>query len=221
MNAGGDYTGTPSLNNKSPYGFALVAVANVELLEEAFTQIHQAGGLPARDELRGYDLPVKVQAEVLKVLCEQDARIAVLMLNKTHLLATPQAALPPAAIMHHQFGLVVLERVLRQYALSNLKCDEELRGQAQKEFVTAVQRLSRVLWPDTRLKVKLLPSHTSVLVQAADVVAYNFSRFVRNALEDELQQCLLALQRQEHNIFLETREWNDEVMGRVKNDLRP
>jgi hypothetical protein len=67
----------------------------------------------------------------------------------------------------------------------------ELLGQAQKEFVTAVQRLSRTLWPDTRLKVKLLPSHTSVLVQAADVVAYNFPRFVRNHLKTSCDNACL------------------------------
>ena len=219
--AGGDWTATPSLNDKRPYGFALVAVEDVETLADAFARIRHDVGFAARAELRGHDAPPQVQAAVLQVLAAQNARISVLLLDKTPLLAEPPTHWLNATLMHQQLAMATLQRTLPHYPLANLKCDEELRGQAQKAFVTDVKRLHQSLWPGQRLKMKLLPSHTSVLVQAADIVAYNFSRFIRNALHDELHAQIQFLRTQKFNDFVKVKNWNDDVRGSLKIDLRP
>jgi hypothetical protein len=209
LHAGLDWTATPSLNEPFPYGPGLVAVEDEEKLEAAFTAIRTQFGFEG--EIKGHNSSGEVLNAVFEALIECEARVGVLLLDKSALLAQSQATLPAPALLRHQMGCALATQFIEKHALARLLCDEDIRGRGEwAAFRTEILRCNRRLRPDVKLKVAAWPSHHNVLIQAADCAAYVFSRAVRGgALDTRLRDNLRALQTREENIFMTVREWSE------------
>lgn len=209
LEAGLDWTATPSLNEPFPYGPGIVGVEDEEKLEAAFAGIGARFGFGG--EIKGHDSSGEVLEAVFEALLNCEARVGVLLLDKSALLMGQGAVLPAPAILRHQMACALGEKFIEKHALARLLCDEDIRGKHEwAAFRTEILRLHRRLRPDGKIKVAAWPSHQSALIQAADCVAYVFGRAVRGgALNTGLHDKLRALQAREENIFLSVREWGE------------
>lgn len=207
LQAGLDWTATPSLNEPFPYGPGIVGVEDGEKLETAFAGIGARFGF--QGEIKGHDSSGEVLEAVFEALLSCEARVGVLLLDKSALLMGQGAVLPAPAILRHQMACALAEKFIEKHALARLLCDEDIRGKREwGAFRTEMLRLHRRLRSDSKIKVAAWPSHQSALIQAADCVAYVFGRAVRGgALDAGLRLKLRALQAREENIFMSVREW--------------
>jgi hypothetical protein len=208
LKAGLDWTATPSLNEPFPYGPSIVGVENAEELELAFRAIGIRFGFEG--ELKGHNSSGEVLTVALQAIVDCRARVGVLLLDKSSLLLQKNPSLPNPAVLRHQMACALVERFIEKHPLARLLCDEDIRGQREwNSFRTDILRCNRRLRPDCKIKVAAWPSHQNVLIQAADVVAYVFSRWVRGgALEPELRELLRTLQEHNDNLFLVEKGWN-------------
>ena len=211
FHAGLDWTATPSLNEPFPYGPAIVAVEDENVLELAFKKIGARFGF--RGEIKGHNSSGEVLNAVFETLIELDARVGCLLLDKRALLAQPNLALPVPAALRHQMACQLIERFLEKHALARLLCDEEIRGKAEwNRFRTEILRCNRRLQPANKMKVAAWPSHKNALIQAADCVAYVYARSIRGAILDaQLRENLRVLQSDASNIFMVTDRWESET----------
>ena len=209
LDAGLDWTATPSLNEPFPYGPGIVGVGDGEKLETAFAGIGARFGFDG--EIKGHDSSGEVLEAVFEVLLSCDARVGILLLDKSTLLSSKGAILPAPAILRHQMACRLAEKFIEKHALARLLCDEDIRGKREwATFRTEILRLQRRLRPDSKIKVAAWPSHQSALIQAADCVTYVFGRAIRGgALDAGLRDKLHALQAREENIFIVVREWTE------------
>ena len=209
LSAGLDWTATPSLNEPFPYGPGLVAIEDEKKLEAAFTAIRARFGFEG--EIKGHDSSGQVLDAVFEALLSCEARVGVLLLDKSALLMGQGAILPAPAILRHQMACALVEKFIEKHALARLLCDEDIRGKREwAAFRTEILRLHRRLKSDGKIKVAAWPSHQSALIQAADCAAYVFSRAVRGgALNAGLRFKLRALQAREENIFISVRGWSE------------
>jgi hypothetical protein len=219
--AGLDWTATPSLNEPFAYGPGVVAVPDGATFEAAFCEIHQRFGISGK-EIKGHNSSIEVLDAVLQVLIDTQAKVGVLLLDKSRLLTNPNAKLPSPAVLRHQMACVLLEQFLASHPLAILYCDEDIRGQKEQQaFKTEILRCKRALQPYSKMKISMRPSHKSVLIQAADVLAYVYSRELRGALAPQLRRKLDSLRADTNNLFLTVTDWEEVTRVRVKSDLRP
>ncbi len=219
FSAGVDWTATPSLNEPFPYGPALVAVEDESELEAAWEEIQLRFGF--RSEIKGHDSSGEVLNAVFEALEKCKASVGSLLLDKRALLTIPNALLPAPATLRHQMAVALTTRFIEQHALARLLCDEEIRGKSEwGAFRTDILRANRRLHPTQKMRVAAWPSHKSVLIQAADCVAYAFAREIRGAtLDAPVRARLRAMQEREGNFFVVTDKWEGETVRKI--DLRP
>lgn len=217
MYAGLDYTATPSANEPYPYGPCLVAVSNENDFEVVWQKMIVDCGEGAT-EIKGHDSSGIILRRALQIIIEADAKVALLLLDKKLLLNEAKNQLPPPAQLRLEMGCALIEKFLTLEPISRLLCDEDFKGKSeQAAFRTEILRINRRVQPESRMKVGFRPSHKSALIQAADVVAYVGSRFLRGAkLTGDLRREYKTL-REENAVVMEVvNGW-----GKREIDLRP
>lgn len=209
LQAGLDWTGTPSLNRASPYGPCIVGTEDVSVLETEFAQIRVRFGIEG--EVKGHSSKVAVLSAVLETLLNSQTRVGALVLDKSELLLRPHPLLAAPAILRHQMACAAFKGFIELQPISQLLCDEDIRGKREWEVSrTEILRINRATHPNQKLKVSSWPSEHSVLIQAADVVAYVFSRAVRNGtIDPQLYIKLRALQSRPENRFEIVKSWGE------------
>jgi hypothetical protein len=209
LQAGLDWTGTPTLNDSTPYGPSIVAVESSSTLGAAFESVRKE--FRFEGEIKGHRLNSNPEMlnSILDVLIGFEARVSVLLLDKHGLREAADHSLPFPALLRHQMSCSLAKSFIELQPLSQLICDDEIRGKQEwSNFRTEILRINRSLHPQQKLKVGAWPSDKSALVQAADVTAYVFSRSVRGeTLDTQVKDKLKFLQTHPQNRFEVIKSW--------------
>ena len=114
-------------------------------------------------------------------------------------------------VTYASLALMFLPHFLPICPLKALWYDEEIKGRkAEQEFETAVQRCNRALYPTGRLKLRSRKSHTSDLIQLADVFAYTLLRQTRGVLSyPPLERLLREIETDKTNLIIRAWETNE------------
>ncbi|MDQ3813910.1 MAG: hypothetical protein M3347_08165 [Armatimonadota bacterium] len=213
LSAGADWSGTPDkpMGAIDLFSFCVVAFENSDAVNEACHVTRPALGMAADEEFHGHDMSDAMNAAVLEMGMHLNLQIGILFVNKAAAPLEGRIILPPPAVFTAQIALRLLERFLPICPLRDLWCDEDLKGQAAQEFVTAVRRLSRAHHPQSKLKTRLRDSRKSNLVQIADVANYTLTRQARGGKsEPVLENVLRKIRGDDRNLILGPMPWEPE-----------
>lgn len=221
--AGLDWSGTPNLkgmdSRHDPYVVVVAGVEDVERFTQAMRGLRFGFGMKAEAEFHAHNMPEEHSVQVVEAAQEAGLAVGALLVDKALTRQTQDAlALPSPPDLQALAALAVVEVFVRRYSLTELRFDEDIQGRKrQQEFVTAVKRIHRAVWPATRVKVQPLPSHKSDLIQLADVVAYLLGREARASLQTAQGVRLMqALREDARNTITKPKAWD----GRG-DDLQP
>lgn len=165
--AGGDWSGKPD-KPREPRIFCVVALADADAWNESCRQLRRTLDWAQNREFHGYKMKDDAQRlEMLRLGREAGMRVGALILGANAGVAVEQTP------TYQSLALELLNPFFAHAALRMLWCDTEIEGEAaQKTFETAVQHCHRSLYPDARFEARVRKSHTSNLIQLADVMAY-------------------------------------------------
>lgn len=210
MDAGLDWTGTPSLNEPHPYGPCLIGVRDREQFDAVWSLLAVNAGIGRGEEIKGHKSPPHLLANVLRLVLANEVCVNILLLDKRKAIQE-RAIWPVPPVMRHQTALHLADEAMQRMAFRLLLCDEDIRGKGeQQHFKTAVLRCNARLQPANRMKLGFWPSEKSNLIQCADVIAYVAARSLReNALTQELQTLWGRMQSQAQTSYKVLQEWNE------------
>ena len=184
----------------------------LETLTEAFREAKTNVGLSQAVEIHAHDLPEEILTVVLKALVNLEMRVGARILDKgTAEYPCGRAALPAPIDFAAEAALSIMRPFAAHYEISRIWYDRDIQGQKrEKEFETAVKRLSRERWQHGGLKIRSADSDKSVFIQAADAVGYGLRRLAMNAIEHRgLQGLMRQIKQDENNIIAGPEAWED------------
>jgi hypothetical protein len=214
LHAGLDCSGTPDLlgtgRGHNPYVVVIAAVVELEILTRLFEDSRRRFGMRQNAEFHGHSMSEQMLLAVLENAEETGLVVGALLVDK---LLTQQARpafeLPSGADFQIEAALALAETFFAHHSLFELRCDEDIRGERQKKFITSLKRLHRAVWPDDHIKVQFRPSEKSDLIQLADVIAYGLGNQARQTVEDEeLRRRLIRISGSEKNIIEGPKAWD-------------
>lgn len=215
--AGGDWLGTPDppRGGVDLYSFCIAAFEELEALNEACRELRRTLQMPADQEFHAHGMSDEMQADVLEMGLRLKMRLGLLIINKAAVPLAGRSLLPAPPDLTTQIAFRLLERLLPQLPLRDLWCDEEIAGKrAQQDFATQARRLSYLhlshLHLPVRMKVRFRASHTSNLVQMADVANYALRSQARGAkLESSLVNVLRKIHADPQHLILGPVPWEE------------
>lgn len=165
--AGGDWSGEPNQPDE-PFIFCVVTMGDAEAWNDSCRQLRKTLRWAQNREFHGYKMKDDVQRlQVLRMGRAAGMRVGALILTAN------TRALEKRAPSYQSIALELLDQFFARAALRMLWCDTEIEGEeAQKTFETALQHCHRKIHPDARFEARVRKSHTSNLIQLADVMAY-------------------------------------------------
>ena len=186
--------------------FCIAVLNDLEAWNVASSALRERFGMAQDEEFHGHEMNLKQVLELLEAAQAMGMRIGALLVHPP--LDSPQARLP---LNHHNIALSLLRQFLPLCALQKLWCDEDIKGKkAVQEFKTQVQRVNRAIYPNAKVDVRVRKSHTSSLIQLADVTAYALSREARNTLNHAaLEEVLKKLRADQQNLIMGPVKWED------------
>lgn len=150
-------------------------------------------------EFHGYLMKDDAQRlDMLQMGRDLGMRVGALVLNENTKL------LESATLSYQSIALELLNPFFARVALRNLWCDTEIEGKkAQKAFETQIQRCHRAIHPNARFEARVRESHTSSLIQLADVMAYTLRTQAMGKVKNSaLRQFLKDLASDNANLIL-------------------
>lgn len=211
--AGGDWSGKPDKPSglSDIFSFAVVMTEDLEAAEEEFALLKRRLGMKADKEFHGHEMNDTQNAAVLELILHQEMRIGILMINKSAVPLTRQITLPTGPRFTHEVAMRLFELFVPGCPLSRVWLDEDIKGKAtQQLFKTDVQRVCRTHHPASTCKVVFRGSHTSLMIQLADVVAYVLSRQARGVrFYPPLESVLRKLRSDSRHLILGPLPWEE------------
>lgn len=209
---GGDWSGTPDPPRLAVdlYSFCVAAFSDLEAVRQGCCETRIVLGMPAVEEFHAHAMSDQMQAVVLDMALQLGMRIGLLSVNKAAAPLAGRVVLPPPAVLTSRIAFRLFESFLPLCPLRDLWCDEEIAGKkAQQEFATQARRLSRLHSP-VKMKARFRPSHTSDLVQIADVANYALRSQARGAkLEAPLVNVLRKIRADDRHLILGAVPWEE------------
>ncbi len=177
--AGGDWSGKPDKRDEALI-FCVVALSDKEAWTDSCRQLRHNLRMAQNAEFHGHEMKDDAhRLQLLQAGREAGMKIGALVLSKG---ARAEGNETPS---YESAALELLNPFFARYALRDLWCDNEIQGKAaQKAFETELQRCHRAIHPNARFKARLRPSHTSDLIQLADVMAYALRTQSHGTLKD-------------------------------------
>lgn len=196
--AGGDWSGEPNQPDE-PFIFCVVTMGDAEAWNDSCRQLRKTLRWAQNREFHGYKMKDDVQRlQVLRMGRAAGMRVGALILTAN------TRALEKRAPSYQSIALELLDQFFSRAALRMLWCDTEIEEEiAQKAFETAVRHCHRAVHPDARFEARVRKSHTSSLIQLADVMAYALRTQAQNKVKDpSLRQFLKEIAADEKNLIL-------------------
>ena len=177
--AGGDWSGK---TRDDVFVFALAALPDAEVWYQQALKTRQQLGIARHMELHAHSLTEYQRLRFLQAANGNGMIVGAIVLQKSVKAKESSAALFDYASSARQlFGFFA-----QRYCLKRLWYDEEIKGKAtQQKFETELHRLQRINHTES-MKAKCRPSHTSDMVQLADIVAYVLRRHITGAIKNPL-----------------------------------
>ncbi len=202
--AGGDWSGRPESDDLLV--FCVAALGDLEAWNETCRDLRQRFGMAQEQEFHGHEMRPEQMLELLSAARRLDMRVGALLIDNA-----PVSGEVRTALQHAPLALALLRRLLPLCPLQKLWYDEEIKGKkAEQAFNTEVQRIQRMVHADTKISAKARRSHTSNLVQLADVIAYALAKQARRTLKHSLlEQYLRELRADERNLIIGPMRWEE------------
>ena len=179
MHCGGDWSGK---TRDDVFVFTLAALPDAEIWHERTLEIRQQLGIARHIELHAHGLTEYERLMFLQAANKNGMIVGAVILQK------PVAAkeISVALFDYANSAQCLFEVFAQRYCLKRLWYDEEIKGKAsQQKFETELYRINRLHHTES-MKAKCRPSHTSDMVQLADIVAYVLRRHITNAIKNPL-----------------------------------
>ncbi len=197
------------ISRHNPYVIVVAGVEDPEILGRIFGELRKQFGMRQSAELHGHSMSEEMLLEVLECTEEVSPVVGALVIDKASTREfTRISEIPSPSDCQVASALRVVEMVFARYMLRELRCDEDIRGKRQKQFLTEVKRRHRTAWPETQIKVQCLPSEKSDLIQLADVIAYGLGVFTRGTIQNrDLERKVVQLRERKRNSIEGPRAW--------------
>ncbi len=162
--AGADWSGKADRPNE-PFIFCVVALNDAEAWNQRCQELREQFRMAPEREFHGYLM--KADAERLAML--QRARDLGMRIGAVICVETVR----DNSLSYQSPALELLNPLFARGTLRTLWCDTEIQGKkARKAFETEVQRCHRAIHSQVRFEARVRDSHSSNLIQLADVMAY-------------------------------------------------
>lgn len=196
--AGGDWSGKAD-KPKEPFIFCIAALRDAEAWNTACQQLRKGLRMRRDEEFHGYKMKGDAQRlEVLHLAQQMGLRVgALILLPETKILERE-------TLNHQSLALELAEQFFPKLPLRDLWCDTEIEGKsAQQAFETELQRCHRTIHPQLRFKARVRESHTSNLIQLADVMDYVLrTQALGKIKEPTLRQFLKEVASDSNNLIV-------------------
>ncbi len=197
FSAGADWSGNPDAPDEV-FIFCLVALLDVEAWNAQCEELRVSLRMAQGSEFHGREMKDDGQRlQLLKAGRDAGMRVGALVV-------TGWENWGEEPLSYEGVALELLRQFLPLCPLKAIWFDTEIQGKkAQTEFATAVGRCHRAIHPEVRLKARTRDSHSSRMIQLADVMAYGLRTQERGSLESPaLQQFLREIAGDERNVIL-------------------
>ena len=198
--AGADWSGKPYTPNE-PFVFCIAALNDAEAWNDACLELRAKLRMPRDKEFHGHLMNSDAKRlEILQGAQQLDLRVGAL-------IVLPQTKTSERATLSHQsIALELADQFFPKLVTRDLWCDTEIEGKpAQKAFETELHRCHRAIHPTVRFEARIRKSHTSNLIQLADVVAYALRRQAMNKIKDPASRQFLKRMASDANSLIITR----------------
>ena len=196
--AGGDWSGKAETPDE-PFIFCVTALNDAEAWDEACLGLRTKLRMKRDKEFHGHLMNSDThRLEVLQLARRLDLRVgALILLPETKFLES-------VTLSYQNIALELVNRFFPQLPLRDLWCDTEIEGKsAQQAFETALKRCYREIHPGSRFNARVRESHTSNLIQLADIMAYTLRRQTMGKIKNSaLRQFLKEVASDTNNLIV-------------------